>query len=119
MRYRCLIPIAMLVAVFAAGCEMEPSTTTARSLEDGTRIKKSWVRTWRDRARFECVASSSGPCQIVVFVTECPGPACRTQVLHELSLPADATADVPQLPPDFRYCLAHGRKPVAPNCLKG
>lgn len=119
MSYRSLLPIAMLVAVFVAGCEMEPSTTSARSMEDGARVEKSWVRTWRDRARFECVASTTGACQVVLFVTECPGSACTTKILREISLPEGATADVPQLPPDFRYCLAHGRKPVAPDCLKG
>ncbi|MFT3807090.1 hypothetical protein [Arenimonas sp.] len=119
MKHLSLVPVAILIAAFAAGCEMEPSTTTARSMEDGARVEKSWVRTWRDRARFECVASSSGACQIVVFVTDCPGAACRTRVLKELTLPADSTADMPQLPRDFRYCLAHGRKPIAPDCLKG
>ena len=113
---------ALLIAIAAAGvaaCEQVPNTTIARSVEDGERIEKSWVRTFRDRARFECVASSSGPCQVVVFVTECPGAACSTRLIKEFAVPVGEVADMVRLPPGFRYCLAHGRKPVAPSCLNG
>ena len=82
MNYQPVLLTSLLIAVFAAGvtaCEQVPNTTIARSVEDGARVEKSWVRTWRDRARFECVASSSGACQVVVFVTECPGPAIVNQ----------------------------------------
>jgi hypothetical protein len=112
---------AILIAVSAAGvaaCEQEPNTTIARSVEDGPRIEKSWVRTWRDRARFECVASSSGACQVVVFVSECPGAACTTRVIRQLALVEGQAVDLLKLPVGFHYCLAHGRKPVAPQCLK-
>ena len=84
-----------LIAISAAGvtaCEKISTTTIARSVEDGERIDKSWVRTWKDRARFECVASTSGACQIIVFVTECPGPACKTRILREFALPAGESA---------------------------
>lgn len=114
--------IAILIAVCTAGvgsCEIEPNSTIARSMENGAQIEKSWVRTWRDHARFECVASTSGACQVVVFLSECPGPACRTKVLRELTLPEGAKADVAALPPGYRYCLVHGRRPVAPGCAKG
>lgn len=109
----------LLMAVCAAGigaCAQEANTTVARSVEEGDRIEKSWVRTWSDRARFECTASSTGPCAVVVFVTECPGPACKTRVLREFSLGDGAAADLAHLPPGFRYCLSHLRKPVAPGC---
>lgn len=125
MKYEATVLTAILVAVSAAGvtaCEQVPSTTIARSVEDGSRVEKSWVRTWRDRARFECVASSSGACRVVVFVTECPGQACSTQpirVIRELDLAEGQVADLVKLPTGFRYCLAHGRKPVAPACLNG
>ena len=113
---------AILIAVSAAGvaaCEQEPNTTIARSVEDGSRIEKSWVRTWRDRARFECVASSSGACEVVVFMTECPGAACKTHVIRELVMVEGQAVDLLRLPIGFHYCLAHGRKPVAPKCLNG
>ena len=119
MNYQATILTAILIAVSAAGvtaCEQVPNTTIARSVEDGSRIEKSWVRTWRDRARFECVASSSGACRVVVFVSECPGPACSTKVIRELELVEGQAADLLMLPAGFRYCLAHGAKPVAPAC---
>lgn len=119
MNYQAAMLTAILVGVSAAGvtaCEQVPNTTIARAVEDGPRIEKSWVRTWRDRARFECVASSSGACQVVVFVTECPGEACSTKLVRELELAEGQAADLLRLPPGFRYCLVHGRKPVAPAC---
>jgi hypothetical protein len=119
MNLQASVATAILIAVSVAGvsaCEQVPNTTVARSVEDGSRIEKSWVRTWRDRARFECVASNSGPCRVVVFVTECPGQACSTRLIRELELAEGQAADLLKLPPGFRYCLAHGSRPVAPAC---
>ena len=113
---------AILIAISAAGvaaCEQVPNTTIARSVEDGNRVEKDWARTWRDRARFECTASSSGPCRVVVFVTECPGAACTTRLVREVAIPVGEAADLLKLPAHFQYCLAHGRRPVAPACLNG
>jgi hypothetical protein len=120
MNVKAALSSAILIAVSVAGvaaCEQVPNTTIARSVEDGPRVEKSWVRTWRDSARFECVASSSGPCVVVVFVTECPGPACSTRLVKELAIPVGEAADLVKLPQHFKYCLAHGRRPVAPACL--
>ena len=122
MNLQASVCTALLIAISAAGvvaCEQVPNTTIARSVEDGNRVEKSWVRTFRDRARFECVASSSGPCQVVVFVTECPGAACSTRLIKEFSVPVGEAADMVRLPLHFQYCLAHGRRPVAPDCLNG
>jgi hypothetical protein len=108
-----------LMAISAAGvtaCEQVSTTTIARSVEDGPRIDKSWIRTWKDRARFECVASTSGVCQVVVFVSECPGAACKTRILRDFALPADEAVDVVKLPAGFKYCLSHYARPVAPAC---
>jgi hypothetical protein len=119
MRLRTLLPILLLIVVSAAGvaaCEKVPSTTVARSVEDGVRTDKSWVRTWADRARFECVASTSGACFVVVFVSECPGAACQVRVLRDFRLSAGQASDVLHLPPGFRYCLSHDVRPVAPAC---
>jgi hypothetical protein len=72
MRLQAHLLSFVLIAVSAAGvtaCEKVTSTTVARSIEDGDRVEKDWVRTWKDRARFECVASTSGACQVVVFVS--------------------------------------------------
>lgn len=109
----------ILIAISAAGvtaCEKVTSTTIARSIEDGDRVEKDWVRTWKDRARFECVASTSGACQVVVFVTECPGAACKTEVLRDFVITAGEAADIVRLPVGFKYCLSHTRRPVAPAC---
>jgi hypothetical protein len=119
MRLPTLLPILTLVVVCAAGvaaCEKVASTTIARSVEDGVRNDKSWVRTWADRARFECVASTSDACWVVVFVTECPGTDCRVKVLRDFRLSAGQASDVLHLPPGFRYCLSHLARPVAPGC---
>lgn len=119
MRLRTLLPILVLILVAAAGvtaCEKVATTTVARSVEDGVRNDKSWVRTWVDRARFECVASTSGACWVVVFATECPGGACRVRVLRDFRLSAGQASDVLHLPPGFRYCLSHDARPVAPAC---
>src|SRR4249919_1234988 len=120
MNLKASLCTAVLIAVSAAGvaaCEQVPNTTVARSVEDGSRVEKSWVRTWRDRARFECVASSSGACQVVVFVSECPGSACSTRLIKEFAVPVGEAAEMAKLPAKFQYCLAHGRRPVAPKCL--
>ena len=109
----------VLMAISATGitaCEQVPSTTVARSVEDGQRIDKSWVRTWKDRARFECVASTSGVCRVVVFVSECPGSACQTRVLRDFALAAGESVDLLRLPRGFKYCLSHYARPVAPAC---
>jgi len=119
MRLQAPLLTLVLIAISASGvtaCEQVASTTVARSVEDGNRIEKSWVRTWVDRARFECVASTSGACAVVVFVTECPGAACKTRVIKEFTLPAGEAADLVKLPPGFKYCLSHTRRPVAPAC---
>ena len=122
MRVPSAFAIFILVAVSALGvtaCEKVQSTTIARSVEDGDHIEKSWVRTWKDRARFECVASSVGLCEVVVFVSECPGPACKYRIIREFSLRPGISADLLNLPANFRWCLAHGVKPVAPACANG
>ena len=119
MKLPTLLPTLVLIGVSALGvvaCASESSTTHALSIEDGERNDKSWVRTWKDRARFECVASTSGACQVVVFVTECPGAACNTRILRELQLAAGQTLNVKNLPPGFRYCLSHDGRPVPPDC---
>ncbi len=114
-----LLKLALFVtAGTLAGCDgdSDASATIARSFVDGDRIDMDWVRTWKDRARFECVASTSGLCQVVVFVTECPGSACGVRVLREFPLEAGEVADLVGLPPGFRYCLSHDARPVAPAC---
>jgi hypothetical protein len=114
-----LLAIALIAFVLVAtGCDgsTDATATIARSFVDGDRVDMDWVRTWVDRARFECVASSNGLCRIVVFVTECPGGACRTRILRDFALEAGGVADLVGLPPGFGYCLSHGDKPLAPAC---
>lgn len=118
--FRCatlLLPIALLAAGLG-GCDKLTSTTIVRNLQDDTRDDRSWTKTWKDRAEFRCVASTSGDCQIVVFLSDCPAAGCTTRVLHELSLPAGASRTLTGLPRGFKHCVAHDAKPVAPNCLK-
>lgn len=117
MRPRHLLPMLALIAA-VAGCDSgsNASTTISRASIDGDRIDMDWVRTWKDRARFECVASTRGLCQVLVFVTECPGRACAVRVLREFPLKAGEVADLAGLPPGYRYCLSHDARPVAPAC---
>lgn len=110
----------LLIALSAVGlgaCDKLTSTTIVRNLQDDTRNDRSWTKTWKDRAEFKCVASTSGNCLIVVFVSDCPGPGCTTRVLKELSLPAGTSRTVTGLPRGFKHCVAHAAKPVAPTCL--
>ena len=110
--------VLLLVALAGlAGCDKLLSTTIERNLQDGTRNDRSWTRTWKDRAEFRCVASTSGRCQVVVFTTDCPRAGCTTRVLAELTLPAGASRTMTGLPRGFKHCVAHDAKPVAPNCL--
>lgn len=114
-----LLKLALIAAVAGlAACDgsSDATATIARSFIDGDRIDMDWVRTWKDRARFECVASTSGVCRVIVFVTECPGPACGVRVLREFPLKAGEVADLLGLPPGYRYCLSHRARPVAPAC---
>lgn len=112
-----LLPVAL--SIFGlGGCDKLSSTTTVRNWQDDTRNDRSWTRTWKDRAEFKCVASTSGNCQIVVFVSDCPGAGCNTRVLNELTLPAGASRKLTGLPRGFKHCVAHDAKPVAPTCLK-
>jgi hypothetical protein len=122
MNIKASICSALLIGISAAGvaaCEQVPNTPIARSVEAGPRVENSRVPTSRDRARFDCVASSSGPCQVVVFVSECPGAACSTRLIKQFAVPVGEAADMVKLPLHFQYCLAHGRRPVAPACLNG
>lgn len=119
MRLRTLLPILLHIAVCAMGvsaCEKLSTTTVEHTIEDEVRNDRSWVRLWKDRARFKCKASTSGACWVVVFVEECQGKACTTRLVRDFRLAAGQSSDVLKLPPGFRYCLSHDARPVAPAC---
>lgn len=107
-----------LSAVGLAACDKLTSTTIVRTLQDDARDDRSWAKTWKDRAEFRCLASTSGNCLVVVFVRDCPGAGCATRVLKEFALPAGTSRTVTDLPRGFKHCVAHDAKPVAPTCLK-
>lgn len=65
------LPILMLSALGVGACDKLQSTTTVRNFEVGARDERSWSRTWKDRAEFKCIATSSGGCEFVVFVEDC------------------------------------------------
>ena len=112
-----LLPLALLAAGLG-GCDKLTSTTIVRNLQDDTRNDRSWTKTWKDRAEFRCVASTSGSCHVVVFASDCPGAGCSTRALHELTLPAGGSKTLTALPRGFKHCVAHDAKPVVPSCLK-
>ena len=117
---RCVIavlPVALSISGLG-GCDKLSSTTIVRTLEDGTRNDKSWSRTWKDRAKFKCLASTSGSCEIVVFTSDCADASCTARVVKELSLPVGKSMQVSGLPRGFKHCIAHDAKPVVPACLK-
>ena len=121
MRVHCpvlTLLFAVLQLVGLGACDKIRSTTIVSTMDDGIRRDKSWSRTWRDRAEFRCIASSSGRCHVVVFTRDCRGGDCATRVLDELSLPAGTSRKLHDLPRGFRHCIAHAAKPVAPACLK-
>lgn len=121
MRAPCPLLTMLFAALQALGlgaCDKLRSTTIVRTVDDGIRHDRSWSRTWKDRAEFRCIASSSGRCNIVVFTSECHGIDCRTRVLTELSLPPGTSRRLDRLPRGFRHCVAHDAKPIVPTCLK-
>ncbi|MEO6365801.1 MAG: hypothetical protein ABIO38_07135 [Luteimonas sp.] len=112
-----LLPVALSLLGMPA-CDKLHSTTTVRTLQDGTRNDRSWSRTWKDRAEFKCLASSSGHCNIVVFVRDCSSAPCTTRVVSEVALASGASRQLTRLPRGFKHCVAHDAKPVPPTCLK-
>lgn len=110
--------IIALSAVSLSACDKLTSTTTVRTLQDDARNDKSWSKTWKDRAEFRCIASTSGRCHIMVFVSVCAGASCDTKLVKELALAAGASQKLTALPRGFQHCVAHDAKPVAPTCLK-
>jgi hypothetical protein len=115
---RPILVLALAALPLLGACDKLSSTTISRTLDDGTRNDRSWSKTWKDRAEFRCLASSSGQCHIVVFTSDCPGSGCSTRVVSELSLPAGAARKLTGLPRGFKHCVAHDAKPIAPTCLK-
>ena len=122
---RCIVPVsnrraAMARSLVPGGLIGEPRIydDIVRNLQDDTRNDRSWTRLWKDRAEFRCVASTGGTCHVVVFASDCPGAACTTRVLGELTLPAGTSRRLTGLPRGFKHCVAHDAKPVAPTCLK-
>ena len=43
----------------------------------------------------------------------------RAEPFEQSAVPVGEAADMVKLPLHYQYCLAHGRKPVAPACLNG
>ena len=112
-----LLPVALSISGLG-GCDKLSSTTIVSTLEDGVRNDRSWSRTWKDHARFKCLASTSGNCEIVVFTSDCPDASCTARVVKEFSLPVGRSMQLGGLPRGFRHCIAHDAKPVVPACLK-
>jgi len=108
----------LLLSIIAslAGCELGArGDTTVRNVEDGARVEKSRTRTWDDRARFECLASTTGPCIYTVYQSDCDleGPAdlaapCHVRTLARFELAAGQRKEFKSLPAAFRWCLRHG-----------
>ncbi len=93
-----------------------PDNTSTQFLENRQVGNEHWVRTWENRARFECRLSRSGRCQVLVFVEQCRGKVCKPRVIREFTVQAGDSAEMFRLPPGFRYCLSHAARPVAPAC---
>jgi hypothetical protein len=110
--------IILLLSILAslAGCELNSrGDTTVRTVEDGARVEKSRTRTWDDRARFECLASTTGPCIYTVYQSDCDleAPAdlaarCHVRTIAQFSLAAGERKEFKAMPTDFRWCLRHG-----------
>jgi hypothetical protein len=110
-----MLGLAVVVS-FAGACDHEsPRTTTLRSSEVDGKTERLRVRTWDTRARFECLASTPGPCQVTVYTSTCNldapadlGPACRARMLYRFALDQGEARDTGRLPDGFRWCLRHG-----------
>ena len=112
---------AALQAVGLGACDKLTSTTIVRTMDDGSRHDKSWSKTWKDRAEFRCIASSSGHCHVVVFTSDCPGRGCTTRVLSEWTLPAGTSRKLTQ-PVRWLQALrdarCQARRPHLPESLR-
>jgi hypothetical protein len=110
-----MLGLAVVVS-FAGACDHEsPRMTTLRSSEEDGKTERLRVRTWDTRARFECLASTPGPCLVTVYTSRCNldapadlGPACRARMLYRFALDQGEARDTGRLPDGFRWCLRHG-----------
>jgi hypothetical protein len=110
-----MLGLAVVVS-FAGACDREaPRTTTTRTSEDDVKTERLRVRTWATRARFECLASTPGPCLVTIYTSTCNldapadlAPACRARTLHQFALDPGEARDTTRLPDGFRWCLRHG-----------
>jgi hypothetical protein len=115
-RHRQLMLVLVVLVSCAGACDWEgPRATTMRTESDGGHSERLRVKTWDTRARFECLESTPGPCQVTVYTSDCnlDGPAdlrppCRARTLRRFTLAVGEARDSARLPRGFRWCLRHG-----------
>ena len=107
------------------GYDPQPDTVTMTfSPVDGIGLHQAKVRASNGNPRFECLSSSTGKCNYVVYVNQCnasePKVAeCTTKILEKFTLASGDAREFKALPAAARHCLSHDAMPVVPECGKG
>lgn len=119
---RLIFALASILSAMV-GCEDRGRTVTT-TISSKAPAGENAVRVVADKAlaRFQCIESVSGECEFVVFLADCAASdaksACVPTPVTDFVLKAGASREIADLPEDFKFCAGHGKKPVAPGCLK-
>lgn len=105
------------------GCdEREKTVTTTISSNGPAGANAIRVVANKAKAEFQCIESVSGDCEFVVFLADCAVgedmSACKPTPVADFTLKAGSSREIADLPEGFKFCAGHGKKPVAPTCLK-
>ena len=120
------IAIALLsAALMLLGCNEQSRTLVAMETSiDGARVNDTRATIVDGLAEFQC-KSAGGDCHYLLFVCPTAGSkpgaldaACAAKPVEEFALAAGQSKQIAGLPEGFRFCVGHGIKPVAPDCLE-
>lgn len=105
------------------GCdEREKTVTTTISSKSPAGTNAIRVVANKALAKFQCIDSVSGECEFVVFLADCAADdaqnACKPTPVADFVVKAGSFREIADLPEGFKFCAGHGKKPVAPGCLK-
>ena len=109
--------LALLYYLLAVvGCS-GGQVTEIRSETDGHDIVHGRIELNAGVAKFDCLASSTGQCQFVLFDPSCTDPAATCDKPPErFALAQGASREIVGLPPGFRPCVSAAGAPARPDC---
>ena len=109
--------LALLYYLLAVvGCS-SGQVTDIRSEVDGGDIVHGTIVLNAGVAKFDCLASSTGQCQFVLFDPSCTDPAATCDKPPErFALAQGASREIVGLPAGFRPCVSAAGTPARPDC---